>query len=274
MKHQPKICTHARPVGAICSQCVGVNTVFHLNCCNKCKIDREGFPYCSNNMCECHVSLLNNTQNNRTLRDKISEILVKWNMGTKQVAISEIMNLMNNQPIKSCLGIDCPERKSLCCGAVCTISTADEGTSCYICSECEKEFIGGKCTAGNKYNDPNYESDFYRFVKENPICSECHIGNGLCEKHCDRTHMIIDDENPIVQPIPVQDWRKNFEDYFEGSYGTGFPVMKERIIAFISHLLITEQQKLLHLKRHVATINMKDEYVVRDEELQAIIKNY
>ncbi len=48
----------------------------------------------------------------------------------------------------TCLSVDCPERKSICCGAISETSIADEGTGCFLCSKCKKEFLGGKCTAG------------------------------------------------------------------------------------------------------------------------------
>lgn len=50
---------------------------------------------------------------------------------------------------KHCLGLNCPERKSICCGAGCEAVSGDEGTGHYQCKKCHGEFIGGKCTAGD-----------------------------------------------------------------------------------------------------------------------------
>ena len=46
---------------------------------------------------------------------------------------------------KTCLSISCPERKSLCCGAVCT--NGAKGEPQFVCSNCRKEYQGGECTA-------------------------------------------------------------------------------------------------------------------------------
>lgn len=47
-----------------------------------------------------------------------------------------------NKPQLTCLSIDCPERKSLCCGA---ISKNDRGR--FVCSKCGEPYIGGECDA-------------------------------------------------------------------------------------------------------------------------------
>ena len=53
------------------------------------------------------------------------------------------------KPNLTCLSIDCPERKSICCGAISKAVSGDEGTGYYVCSKCSNEYIGGKCTSGN-----------------------------------------------------------------------------------------------------------------------------
>lgn len=50
----------------------------------------------------------------------------------------------------TCLSLDCPERVSKCCKAKRVTVSEDEGASYYACSSCYREFIGGKCNAGNK----------------------------------------------------------------------------------------------------------------------------
>ena len=47
--------------------------------------------------------------------------------------------------ILTCLSLDCPERKSICCGAISTPISGDEGTGYFACSNCMKEYIGGEC---------------------------------------------------------------------------------------------------------------------------------
>ena len=49
--------------------------------------------------------------------------------------------------IKTCLSVNCPERKSICCGAISKSVSGDEGTGYYACSKCGREYIGGKCNA-------------------------------------------------------------------------------------------------------------------------------
>lgn len=45
---------------------------------------------------------------------------------------------------KTCAGLNCPERFSLCCNEGCTI----KGDGFYRCKGCSQIFVGGKCTAG------------------------------------------------------------------------------------------------------------------------------
>lgn len=52
---------------------------------------------------------------------------------------------MIDKIVMTCLSIDCPERKSLCCGAMSRVVNGEEGTSYFECSNCHKEYIGGKC---------------------------------------------------------------------------------------------------------------------------------
>lgn len=48
----------------------------------------------------------------------------------------------------TCLSIDCPERKSLCCGAL-----SIWNRSKFVCGSCGKKFVRGDCSAG-KFADP------------------------------------------------------------------------------------------------------------------------
>ncbi len=48
--------------------------------------------------------------------------------------------------IKTCLSVDCPERFSLCCGAVCTHDLRGNKPE-FMCSKCKKEWQAGECTA-------------------------------------------------------------------------------------------------------------------------------
>ena len=52
----------------------------------------------------------------------------------------------------TCTSIDCPERKSLCCGAMSTIAGLEDSwdsamgsTQYFACSACGEEFQGGEC---------------------------------------------------------------------------------------------------------------------------------
>jgi len=59
----------------------------------------------------------------------------------------------------TCLSLDCPERKSVCCGAS---SIASEELASillkyaypFACKNCGKEFVGGECKMNNF--DPNH----------------------------------------------------------------------------------------------------------------------
>ena len=63
---------------------------------------------------------------------------------------------MTHKPIPkvkiTCTNIDCPERKSLCCGAISKSASEPEimlGVPMYFCSKCGKEYQGGECDAGS-----------------------------------------------------------------------------------------------------------------------------
>jgi len=48
------------------------------------------------------------------------------------------------KPILTCASIDCPERKSVCCGAP---SVKAPKCNHFMCAKCHKPFKGGACTA-------------------------------------------------------------------------------------------------------------------------------
>lgn len=51
------------------------------------------------------------------------------------------------KPVRVCTSIDCPERRSICCGAKPEAVSGNEGTGYYRCQACHKEYIGGECNA-------------------------------------------------------------------------------------------------------------------------------
>lgn len=54
----------------------------------------------------------------------------------------------DEQAVVTCLSLDCPERKSVCCD---TISKYDHTHGGWFrCTKCGELFIGGKCTATKK----------------------------------------------------------------------------------------------------------------------------
>ena len=65
------------------------------------------------------------------------------------------MRIINDMKIPSnahitCLSIDCPERRSVCCNALPEAVSGDEGTGYFRCKSCKNEFIGGKCKADKR----------------------------------------------------------------------------------------------------------------------------
>ncbi len=64
----------------------------------------------------------------------------------------------------TCLSIDCPERKSVCCGAR---SKAVNGKKepYFVCSACGKLYKGGECTAISEIED--WEEVFDMFYDDN-----------------------------------------------------------------------------------------------------------
>ena len=56
-----------------------------------------------------------------------------------------MLNQNNNLKL-SCLGLNCPERRSLCCNEICT--NGETGEPHFVCKKCRKEYVGGECNAG------------------------------------------------------------------------------------------------------------------------------
>lgn len=70
--------------------------------------------------------------------------------------------------MRTCLNSSCPERKSLCCGAISTVAHGEENTNYFICSVCYSEFRSKECTAGPK----TVQGIFDSFYLEGKITQE------------------------------------------------------------------------------------------------------
>ena len=67
-----------------------------------------------------------------------------------------------DKPILTCLSFSCPERRSICCGAI----TEPEPCNGYFrCSNCKKPYVGGECTAGEDTPREEWEKEIYRYIK-------------------------------------------------------------------------------------------------------------
>lgn len=97
------------------------------------------------------------------------------------------MKNQTSKPKLSCLGIDCPERKSLCCGA-----GSEEGSNGirFVCSECKKEYVGGEC---------NGLAAIWKTVATTSCCH-------------DKPLKVCEDCN--VCPDDYIDWEKQFDNKF------------------------------------------------------------
>jgi len=67
---------------------------------------------------------------------------------------------MNNAELH-CLSIDCPERKSICCGAGCYLDGVE-----FRCKNCQNLFVGGKCNAYEKVDHAKEIDDAAKYVDE------------------------------------------------------------------------------------------------------------
>lgn len=71
-------------------------------------------------------------------------------VGSKKGIIRKENIMKKNNAVLSCLGSDCPERFSLCCGAGSRSASEGEmllGVPRFFCGKCGKEFKGGECRA-------------------------------------------------------------------------------------------------------------------------------
>lgn len=102
--------------------------------------------------------------------------------------------------IKTCLSIDCPERKSICCGAISQAVSGEEGTGHFECSACGKEYIGGKCTAGEDMTTTLPAKDREEFEKKFPSRRDCSNG----QKHLSTCQGCID--IIVEEPEVILSW--------------------------------------------------------------------
>lgn len=83
---------------------------------------------------------------------------------------------MDKEEIRvTCLNVNCPERKSVCCGGISTVKIIQDGVSfdSFVCSKCDKEFIGGKCIGDMSWSE-RFDWEFPKWEEPQPGA-----GNGL-----------------------------------------------------------------------------------------------
>ena len=73
----------------------------------------------------------------------------------------------------TCLSLDCPERKSLCCGEGCT--NGNKGEPHFVCRKCRKEYQGGECDAFERINKSPDKANFLQ-VGQLIECGKSHKG--------------------------------------------------------------------------------------------------
>lgn len=115
---------------------------------------------------------------------------------------------MNEEIIKTCLNIDCPERFSVCCGEICTPGNPDLLQPKFICVACRNEFKGGKCnfTPTEPVEKCECGEEISTVVMNHP--SGVKIGDKMCPK-CGRVY--------ITEPV-IEDWEKEFDEKFGIGY--------------------------------------------------------
>lgn len=65
---------------------------------------------------------------------------------------------------RTCAGLNCPERRSVCCNAKPTEQATKNG-GYFICSKCRKQYQGGECTAGDT-KEESWEKDVKNLREE------------------------------------------------------------------------------------------------------------
>lgn len=83
--------------------------------------------------------------------------------------MSSTPNMKPSKIVMTCVSVDCPERKSVCCKANSKAATGDEGTGHFECSACGKEFRGGRCNAYKIKLPKNWEKSVIEEVKGKTI---------------------------------------------------------------------------------------------------------
>lgn len=87
-----------------------------------------------------------------------------------------------------CLNINCPERKSTCCGAKSALAKCRCMDEHLVCSECRKPFFGGKCTAPERMSQPKCS------------CREPHISDRIVHRYNGLPCYVSDSQPKESQP--------------------------------------------------------------------------
>lgn len=77
--------------------------------------------------------------------------------------------MLNEKPFASCTSANCPERKSVCCNALCKAAAEFEkvlGVPDFYCSKCGKEFMSRECNADEEINKPEMKNPFEEQLDE------------------------------------------------------------------------------------------------------------
>ena len=106
---------------------------------------------------------------------------------------------MNEEIIKTCLNIDCPERFSVCCGEICTLGNPDLLQPKFICAACRNEFKGGKCNS----------------TPTEPV-EKCMKAHCKCMQLSPCSNHHYSDCRP-TEPV-IEDWEKEFDEKFGIGY--------------------------------------------------------
>ena len=144
----------------------------------------------------------------------------------------------------TCLSMDCPERKSICCGAISKAVSGDEGTGYFACSSCDKEFIGGKCKTATEKEDLPVNA----YISKNKFTTKDKL---TCEKH----HRILIGKDGCVD-CKDKGWEGRFnkygslESFIATVWNEGFHEYDKKeqrvkeIKSFISRLLQRQREEI------------------------------
>jgi len=175
---------------------------------------------------------------------------------------------MKNQPQITCLSIDCPERKSLCCDARSMLDGKE-----FVCFKCRKPYEGGKCNAEERMQELQKEYCTKHGLNHGKKYPSCPVNNPTQEKKPKCTCGSIDKETARevghFKGCPLEDEKTWWQEKESQKEDCSKCVAKKRGLHVLPHSHQPQKESLEEIVRDFTSYP----YPKTKSELRGRIKN-